>query len=269
MEKLTIAVIGGHLVGKSVYTASLMNQILKSKNWNITIDKESQEIYDYHYSCVNFGVIPPATDLYNIINFSVCSKEKQEPEVWDFTLIDFACNATEWLPECPEIHDRSYLEGMVYNHNILKDVNAIIYVVSPLAFKKIQSQCKNINSFDTNNLKDLENFIEALSKVKTKKEIKNIPIAVLIPKYDILIDNNIYISNTEKFLKENDFDITKLLSQFKHFDYFLTTCMHSVNGQNCIWNSNISVLSPILYFISVKPPKTTTRFPFGFKKSNE
>ena len=193
-----IALIGAKASGKSNYMAVLINEICKkmTSNFNCTLDiscsEESKRYYDeYYYSPVyEEGRAVNATDLGEpplIFPLRFMDSRGRIKNVATLTFYDASGDSLDSVDDMD-----------IYNRYI-PNSKGIILFVDPLQIPSIRNQLQGktpLTPIYTDAVEILSRVINYIRSVKNIKGAINIPLALVVPKMDVLEQFNIVPPNS-------------------------------------------------------------------------
>ena len=253
MKNIHIAVIGGPATGKSTYISALV-QGLKDKLWNETdlaYLPAAPNLWSlYRKGELYFSEDPTGAMFFKdchsrTVKMPLCIVEKQTPKIISLEFSDIIAE---------DLEDSSSFECLIEDlHWSEKNrPNAIILLVDPIpvlghdVLKGEYGVCL-CTAFET--VKILNNFIYAVQK--SYKNIKNIPIAVVVNKMDLLTrvfsDKDAKEFDGEKFLEHCGIQNIICQNFLKHELFYSSSV--TIEGSNTIkYNPSIQ-LSPFIWIL--------------------
>lgn len=250
MKKLSVAVIGGYAVGKSCFVASLIDAMRRdlwaTSRMVLDFHNADHRAYDEIYGwSIEKKRLCNMSDTYEKLSFPIYMDSKDGMQMVEFTLYDYPCHI---------LRDSVLIRGY-WCEEPLQDINAIVYIVDPYAMHRVKEKCTRRydcwGNDGANDILYLKNFIEALREKRSPKEMKKIPIAVVLSKYDILEHAEIKVSDINTFLVENDIDILpEITPHFKNYDFFgIRSLEGAYRGAPGVEWRGYSVLEPMLFLL--------------------
>lgn len=267
-NRISIAVIGNDFSGKSTYVAMVINDLRRSlwKSFRCILaydaDLTEQEIYEDNYAVyLKENCMLPADCWFHCFSFPlifVDTKDVIELVIYDISNYVFG------------------RESYVKDQELLKDINAFIWMINPLQFDKITQVYKGENHCPTDDENEiiLHNISSGLRKYRNLNGKIKLPLAIALTKTDELEKNcdmedftspicygdgavlHEKIVLAEKQIRDFfdfvSYDIDSLICDFSKVRMFGLSSieLEKKDGNKILYKNSKSTLNPIYWILS-------------------
>lgn len=300
---LSVAVIGSNYAGKSTYVAMLIRQMKECSKFGLRcyldhppadyvhlLAEDSWNYYNKYYDeCFNRGIFQLADDTYSHLEWPLLTVNKSTTHEIEFSVLDVPNhegeNEYQWFNTFSSHNAGVYRYKNEYGlvscanaQGIAQSINAIILMIDPFSFVQSKNNYGGEYCYSSNGFKETNTIIAAmengLEKLRGKRERIDIPVAICLPKVDVMKRYGLYANDVEvdcivdgkfnysksklmakqvrKFFKKVSVDIDSFARKhFQHYNLFAINSITTTGSKDNKYTlESHGVLSPIAWLLA-------------------